>query len=153
MQTVMSIRKPLSILLFVVSEILVILINHFLFLYLLSDHQAFAKFTLAFILCHILLFIIQDSTMYKFTMIYWIVTSFVHIYIRLFLSLCICSISRLPCQFHVKPCSFKEIAPRDPARPGNIASAFQFLVELLDDLICMAFGTIHNLPNLSGAKV
>lgn len=85
MQTVMSIRKPLSILLFVVSEILVILINHFLFLYLLSDHQAFAKFTLAFILCHILLFIIQDSTMYKFTMIYWIVTSFVHIYIRLFL--------------------------------------------------------------------
>ena len=85
MQTVMSIRKPLSILLFVVSEILVILINHFLFLYLLSDHQTFAKFTLAFILCHILLFIIQDSTMYKFTMIYWIVTSFVHIYIRLFL--------------------------------------------------------------------
>lgn len=85
MQTVMSIRKPLSILLFVVSEILVILINHFLFLYLLSDHQAFVKFTLAFILCHILLFIIQDSTMYKFTMIYWIVTSFVHIYIRLFL--------------------------------------------------------------------
>ena len=85
MQTVMSIRKPLSILLFIVSEILVILINHFLFLYLLSDHQAFAKFTLAFILCHILLFIIQDSTMYKFTMIYWIVTSFVHIYIRLFL--------------------------------------------------------------------
>lgn len=85
MQTVLSIRKPLSILLFVVSEILVILINHFLFLYLLSDHQAFAKFTLAFILCHILLFIIQDSTMYKFTMIYWIVTSFVHIYIRLFL--------------------------------------------------------------------
>ena len=85
MQTVMSIRKPLSILLFVVSEILVILINHFLFLYLLSDHQTFAKFTLAFILCHILLFIIQDSTMYKFTMIYWIVTSFVHVYIRLFL--------------------------------------------------------------------
>lgn len=85
MQTVMSIRKPLSILLFVVSEILVILINHFLFLYLLSDHQTFAKFTLSFILCHILLFIIQDSTMYKFTMIYWIVTSFVHIYIRLFL--------------------------------------------------------------------
>ena len=85
MQTVMSVRKPLSILLFVVSEILVILINHFLFLYLLSDHQTFAKFTLAFILCHILLFIIQDSTMYKFTMIYWIVTSFVHIYIRLFL--------------------------------------------------------------------
>ena len=85
MQTVMSIRKPLSILLFIVSEILVILINHFLFLYLLSDHQAFAKFTLAFILFHILLFIIQDSTMYKFTMIYWIVTSFVHIYIRLFL--------------------------------------------------------------------
>ena len=85
MQTVMSVRKPLSILLFVVSEILVILINHFLFLYLLSDHQAFAKFTLAFILCHILLFIIQDSTMYKFTMIYWIVTSFVHVYIRLFL--------------------------------------------------------------------
>lgn len=35
MQTVMSIRKPLSILLFVISEILVILINHFLFLYLL----------------------------------------------------------------------------------------------------------------------
>ena len=85
MQTVMSIRKPLSILLFVVSEILVILINHFLFLYLLSDHQTFAKFTLSFILCHILLFIIQDSTMYKFTMIYWIVTSFVHVYIRLFL--------------------------------------------------------------------
>ena len=85
MQTVMSIRKPLSILLFVISEILVILINHFLFLYLLSDHQTFAKFTLSFILCHILLFIIQDSTMYKFTMIYWIVTSFVHIYIRLFL--------------------------------------------------------------------
>lgn len=85
MQTVMSIRKPLSILLFVVSEILVILINHFLFLYLLSDHQTFAKFTLAFILCHILLFIIQDSTMYKFTMKYWIVTSFVHVYIRLFL--------------------------------------------------------------------
>ena len=85
MQTVMSIRKPLSILLFVVSEILVILINHFLFFFFLSDHQAFANFTLAFILCHILLFIIQDSTMYKFTMIYWIVTSFVHIYIRLFL--------------------------------------------------------------------
>lgn len=53
MQTVMSIRKPLSILLFVISEILVILINHFLFLYLLSDHQTFAKFTLAFILCHV----------------------------------------------------------------------------------------------------
>lgn len=57
-------------------------------LYLVLDWRfidKIAKFTLSFILCHILLFIIQDSTMYKFTMIYWIVTSFVHIYIRLFL--------------------------------------------------------------------